>query len=198
MLAGSSTGTLLAAALRYCRAQTEPKRVVTFVCDSGNKYLSKMYNDHWMLEQGLLSKPQHGDLRDLIAYRHDEGAAVSAAPDDTLAIVHARMRLYDISQLPVLEGDRVVGLIDEWDLLNAVEADAAHFSLPASSAMTKRVHTLQKEAGYEELQATFNHGHVAVVLDGERFLGLITRTDVLNAGAKNYVNKDPLWPSLIR
>lgn len=47
--------------------------------------------------------------------------------------------------------------------------------------MTKRVHTLQKEAGYEELQATFNHGHVAVVLDGERFLGLITRTDVLNA-----------------
>ena len=89
VLAGSSTGTLLAAALRYCRAQTEPKRVVTFVCDSGNKYLSKMYNDHWMLEQGLLSKPQHGDLRDLIAYRHDEGAAVSAAPDDTLAIVHA-------------------------------------------------------------------------------------------------------------
>ena len=178
---GSSTGTLLAAALRYCRAQTEPKRVVTFVCDSGNKYLSNMYNDHWMLEQGLLSKPQHGDLRDLIAYRHDEGAAVSAAPDDTLAIVHARMRLYDISQLPVLEGDRVVGLIDEWDLLNAVQADAAHFSLPASSAMTKRVHTLQKEAGYEELQATFNHGHVAVVLDGERFLGLITRTDVLNA-----------------
>ncbi|CAI2785591.1 Putative cystathionine beta-synthase Rv1077 [Serratia grimesii] len=181
VLAGSSTGTLLAAALRYCQAQTEPKRVVTFVCDSGNKYLSKMYNDHWMLEQGLLSKPQHGDLRDLIAYRHDEGAAVSVAPEDTLAIVHARMRLYDISQLPVLEGDRVVGLIDEWDLLNAVQADANHFSLPATRAMTHSVKTLQKEASYQDLLATFNHGHVAVVLDGERFLGLITRTDVLNA-----------------
>src|SRR3546814_15157629 len=44
ILGGSSTGTLLAAALRYCRAQPAPKRVVTLVCDSGNKYLSKMYN----------------------------------------------------------------------------------------------------------------------------------------------------------
>lgn len=99
--------------LHYCRAQTKYKRVVTFVCDCGNKYLSKMYNDHWMLEQGLMSKPQHGHLRDLIAYCHDEGAAVSASPENTLAVVHARMRLYDISRLPVLAGDRVIGLIGE-------------------------------------------------------------------------------------
>lgn len=53
VLAGSSTGTLLAAALRYCQAQTRPKRVVTFACDSGNKYLSKMYNDQWLKQQNL-------------------------------------------------------------------------------------------------------------------------------------------------
>ena len=53
ILAGSSSGTLLAAALRYCREQTEPKRVVTFVCDSGNKYLSKIYNDYWIDDHGL-------------------------------------------------------------------------------------------------------------------------------------------------
>ena len=53
ILAGSSTGTLLAGALRYCRQQTKPKRVVSFVCDSGNKYLSKMFNDVWMAEQGF-------------------------------------------------------------------------------------------------------------------------------------------------
>ena len=60
ILAGSSSGTLLAAALRYCRAQTTPKRVVTFVCDSGNKYLSKMFNDYWMLDQGLLARDRAG------------------------------------------------------------------------------------------------------------------------------------------
>jgi cystathionine beta-synthase len=54
ILGGSSTGLLVAAALRYCRAQTQPRRVVTFVCDSGNKYLSKMYNDVWLREQGFL------------------------------------------------------------------------------------------------------------------------------------------------
>lgn len=64
ILAGSSTGTLLAAALRYCRAQTEPKRVVTFACDSGNKYLSKMFNDQWLSEHGLA-------LRDLKGNQHD-------------------------------------------------------------------------------------------------------------------------------
>jgi cystathionine beta-synthase len=54
ILAGTSSGTLLAAALRYCQAQKAPKRVVTLIPDSGNKYLSKLYNDNWMREQGFL------------------------------------------------------------------------------------------------------------------------------------------------
>ncbi|PWC14410.1 cystathionine beta-synthase [Brenneria roseae subsp. americana] len=180
VLAGSSSGTLLAAALHYCREQTEPKRVVTLICDSGNKYLSKMFNDYWMIEQGLIQRPSHGDLRDLIAYRHDEGATVSVSPDDTLSIVHARMRLYDISQLPVLENQRVVGVIDEWDLLNSLKNNTQHFSLTAREAMSDQVKTLPKEASRDELLAIFDQGYVAVILDGERFLGLITRTDVLN------------------
>ena len=53
ILAGSSTGTLLSAALRYCKEQTTPKRVVTIACDSGNKYLSKMYNDEWLKEKKI-------------------------------------------------------------------------------------------------------------------------------------------------
>src|SRR5437763_12792352 len=60
ILAGSSTGTLLAGALRYCRQQTTKKRVVTFVCDTGNKYLSKMYNEFWMAERGFVQRPSHG------------------------------------------------------------------------------------------------------------------------------------------
>ena len=65
-LAGSSSGTLIAAALRWCREQTEAKSCVTFVCDTGAKYLSKVYNDAWLADQGLGERELHGDLSDLI------------------------------------------------------------------------------------------------------------------------------------
>src|SRR5213082_4032077 len=77
ILAGSSTGTLVAGALRYCRQQTKPKRVVTFVADTGNKYLSKMYNDFWMAEQVFIHRPPHGDLNDLISHRYEAGEVIS-------------------------------------------------------------------------------------------------------------------------
>ena len=80
ILGGSSTGTLLAAALRYCREQTAPKRVVSFVCDTGTRYLSKVYNDHWMVDQGLLARPRFGDLRDLVARRPRRAAWSASRP----------------------------------------------------------------------------------------------------------------------
>jgi cystathionine beta-synthase len=180
ILAGSSSGTLLAAALRYCREQTTPKRVVTLLPDSGNKYLSKMFNDAWMADHGLIDRPHYGDLRDIISRPHDEGAAVFVVPDDPLNTAYARMKLYDVSQLPVLEGDRVAGVIDESDLLVAVFDDPSRFSDKVASAMSARVETVPYTAPLHDLLPVFERGHVVVVLDGSRFLGLITRIDLVN------------------
>ncbi len=179
-LVGSSTGTALAAALKYCREQTAPKRVVVVAPDSGNKYLSKMFNDFWMADQGFLWRPRHGDLRDLISRRHDEGAAVTVAPDDRLDVAYARMKLYDVSQLPVLENDRVVGIIDESDLLLAVFSNPERFRVEVRSAMSGAIETVPVAAPLGDLLPVFDKGYVAVVVDGERFLGLITRIDLLN------------------
>jgi cystathionine beta-synthase len=180
ILGGSSTGTLLAAALRYCREQTAPKQVVTFVCDSGNKYLSKMYNDFWMLDQGLLDRAEQGDLTDLIARRHAEGSVVTVGPDDTLATAHRRMKLYDISQLPVLNGDKLVGILDESDLLMALHGEPALFDEPVSHAMVRRVETIAPDAPLAALLPIFAKDHVAVVEKDGKFLGLITRIDLIN------------------
>src|ERR1051326_1828703 len=94
ILGGSSTGTLVAAALRYCREQASPRRVVTFVPDSGNKYLTKMYNDFCMFEQGLLERPVQHNLVDLIVRRASEGSAVTVKAGDSLMHAYRRMKLY--------------------------------------------------------------------------------------------------------
>jgi len=180
ILGGSSTGTLLAAALRYCREQTTPKRVVSFVCDTGTRYLSKVYNDNWMIDQGLLARPRFGDLRDLVARRPEEGSVVSVTPDDTLLTAFQRMRLADVSQLPVLAGKTLVGLIDESDLLLNVHADATRFRAPVASAMTDAPSTIAPNASLTELEAVLDRGLVAIVADAHGFHGLITRFDLLN------------------
>ena len=180
ILAGSSTGTLLAAALKYCRAQRSPKRVVTFVCDSGNKYLSKMFNDYWMLDQGLLARDRQGNLRDLITRRHADRATVTVAPTDSLLIAYQRMKLYEISQLPVLDGAKVVGIIDESDLLLAVYGRPEHFREPVSSAMNDRLEVIEVDRPLADLLPIFEKNHVALVVEGGEFLGLITRIDLLN------------------
>ncbi|HSY85284.1 MAG TPA: pyridoxal-phosphate dependent enzyme, partial [Verrucomicrobiae bacterium] len=180
ILAGSSTGTLLAAALKYCRAQRTPKRVVTFVCDSGNKYLSKMFNDYWMLDQGLLARDRQGNLRDLITRRHADRATVTVAPTDSLLIAYQRMKLYEISQLPVLDGGKVVGIIDESDLLLAVYGRPEHFREPVSSAMNDRLEVIEVGRPPADLLPIFEKNHVALVVEGGEFLGLITRIDLLN------------------
>ncbi|MGA9827152.1 MAG: pyridoxal-phosphate dependent enzyme, partial [Rhodanobacteraceae bacterium] len=174
ILGGSSTGTLLAAALKYCREQTTPKRVVTLVCDTGNKYLSKLYNDYWMVDNGFIERPLHGDLRDLVLRPYAQRDTVVVAPTDLLVTAYNRMKLYDVSQLPVIDGEHIVGLVDESDLLLHVFGDESRFTDPVATAMVSRLQVLDVQSPIEALLPVFAAGHVAIVMDGEKFLGLIT------------------------
>jgi len=180
IIAGTSTGTLLAAALRYCREQTSAKRVVTLVCDSGNKYLSKVYNDYWMIDQGFLERERFGDLRDLIARRHWEHAAVTVSTSETVLAAYRRMKLYDMSQIPVMHEGRIVGIVDEEDILLEVFSNPRHFSEPVTKAMESHLVTIAPTAPLPELMDIFRRGMVAIVMQGDEFLGLVTRIDLLN------------------
>jgi len=180
IFAGSSSGTLVFAALEYCRAQTSPKRVITFICDSGNKYLSKMFNDYWMLDQGYIQRPQTGDLRDLITRRYEEGAVITVSPADTLLTAFQRMRMADVSQVPVIENGKAVGILDESDLLVAVHANPDRFRESVVTAMTSRLHTLPPNASLETALKVLDSGMVPLIANGDAFYGLITRTDALN------------------
>ena len=183
IMGGSSTGTIVAAAVEWCRRQTEPKRVVAIIPDSGDKYLSKMYDDHWMADQGFIERETYGDLRDLIARRHDEHEDITVPPDATLAIALGKMRLANISQLPVVQDERVIGLIDESDLLQRVLGNIdmrAAFSDLVATAMTANLETLPPDASLSDVKATFDKGFVALIRDENQYWGLVTRTDLLN------------------
>ncbi len=184
VLAGSSSGCLIAAALRWCREQTEPKTVVTFVCDTGAKYLSKVYNDTWLADQGLTQREMTGNLSDLISRKYEQGDVVVVGPEDTIDTAFKRMRGSDVSQLPVIQDGRLIGIVDESDIVHLMNTDEItrkeRFAKAVSSAMTRDLDTVQVSETLDALIPLFDRDRVAIVLDGEKFVGLITRADLIN------------------
>lgn len=180
LLAGSSSGTLLAAALRYCQDQTSPKNVVTFACDTGNKYLSKLYNDFWMEDQGFTHREKRGDLRDLIGRPHGERATIYVGPKDALTTAHNRLRNAGFSQLPVMEDNKLVGVLTEEDIMRFVFGKPELMTAHVKDAMSTTFAKVEKDFSMQNLVALLGGAPYTAVVDKERFLGLITRADVLN------------------
>lgn len=180
LLAGPSTGTLVAAALKYCHEQTEPKRVVSLACDTGNKYLSKLYNDFWLEDQGFIKREKSGDLRDLIGRPHDERATITVGPTDILTTAHNRLRNAGISQLPVMEQGKLLGVLTEDAIMQFVFGKPELMKAPVNDAMQTAFIQLDKDTSINNLVAMLHLQPYAAVVDGDDFLGLITRSDVLN------------------
>ncbi len=180
LLAGSSTGTLLAAALKYCREQTEAKRVVTFAADTGNKYLSKLYKDFWMEDQGFIELEQYCDLRDLVGRPHGERATITVGPTDVLTTAHNRLRNAGFSQLPVMDEGKLVGIVTEDTIIQHVFGKPELMNAPVADAMQTAFVTLETSTSINNLVSMLSGQPYAAILDGDEFLGLITRSDVLN------------------
>lgn len=184
ILAGSSSGTLVAAALKYCRAQKEKKRVVTFICDRGDKYLSKVFSDPWVREQGFSDAKVTKTVADMLTRRHARGETYFVRTGDTVLTAYKRMRLADVSQLPVIEGnDKIIGMLTEDVLLHALMAMQAGDTLGKLSVgevMEKVFISVPLETSTRDAARLLQTHHVLVVMDGDAFAGVITRTDVIN------------------
>jgi cystathionine beta-synthase len=105
---------------------------------------------------------------------------VTVGPTDTLLTAFNRMRIAEVSQVPVLDDGHLVGILDESDLLVCVQEHGGSFKDPVRTAMTDRVETLDPKATIADARQVLDSGKVAIVVDGEAFVGLITRMDLLN------------------
>jgi cystathionine beta-synthase len=105
---------------------------------------------------------------------------VTVGADETVFAAYQRMKLYDVSQLPVMKDGRIAGIVAEEDILMEVIDNPGHFAEPVTQAMESRLVLVRPDAPISELVEIFDRGLVAIVADGEEFLGLITRIDLLN------------------
>ena len=180
ILGGSSTGTLVAGAVKWCQKQTSPKRVVTFICDTGNKYLSKAFNKSWLLDNQLIDTTSAGDLTDLVNCRADNGDMISVTRTDTLMTAYKRMRSSDISQIPVIDDGELVGVLDEEDLLFNVSKSKEAFHRMVEEFMVTDLDILPADASEEALMEILTQGKVAIIYKDNRFIGFVTKVDLIN------------------
>jgi len=182
LLAGSSTGCLLAAAEAWCKKQSKPLNVVTLICDQGAKYLGKIFNDFWMIDNGFIERETRNDIVDLVARRHQLREDYTLKPDDPIKQAIKSMQLHSVSQMAVLDGkDRVVGIIDESDILLAVAAEHSAFEDAVEQYMTRRLEKIKPTSQVGDLMPIFRADRVAIVEDESgRYMGLITKIDLIN------------------
>ncbi len=179
VLAGTSTGTLMSAALRYAHEQTAPKRILTLACDTGTRYLSKVFNAGWLYEQGLVPQRRLGDLRDFVSRRQADGEVVTVAPEDSLEVAYRRMRQGEFSQLPVMSGGRLVGLLTETDVMSALAKDCRLFSSTVKSVSKHDLVTLDSRSPLNDLVMKLETEPTVAILQGGQFYGLVTHSDVI-------------------
>jgi cystathionine beta-synthase len=139
-----------------------------------------MFNDYWMADHGFLKKPLFGDLRDIVGRPCSEGSVARVRPEDPLLTAFMRMRLYEYSQLPVIENGKVVGILDESDILTAVHEDVSNYRRPIREYMTQNLVIVRAFMPLKELAVILNKGLVGLLYDETGFYGLITRVDLLN------------------
>ena len=179
ILAGSSAGTLVAGAIEWCKAQKEPKRVVSLICDTGNKYLSKAFDDAWLSNNGLSVRNLRNDLSDIVVMRADKQQIVSVKENDTVLIAYNRMRNSDFSQLPVLDNDKLIGTINENDILDYCGENKDGFSHSIDRAMSDNLHKIDCKSSIDDLSSLLNKDSFAMIMEGETFIGIVTKVDLL-------------------
>lgn len=181
---GGSSGSAVAGAMKYLRTLPEAGaglRVVVILPDSGSRYLSKIFSDDWMREHGFLEM-ELGTVGDLV--RAKSIGVITAERTDAVSDVIAKMKQYDISQLPVLEDGRLVGMIAEVDLLNYLLEGSHRASDPIEPIIDPAPPVVDPDSPIDALADVFLSANAAVVVDHGVVVGIVTKIDVIDHLAK--------------
>jgi cystathionine beta-synthase len=183
IFAGGSSGAAVHVAVQVAKELGKGKTVVVPLPDGGRAYISKFYSDEWMRDNGFPVSAGEGSLanatvRDVLGGRR--GEVITARKNDKVEVVVKKMKDHDISQMPVADAEgRCTGMIHEYDLLNFL-IEGKH---RLSEVVEPLVQPLQGVVGVDtpvaRLRDIFNDDNVAVVKDGEKVIGILTKIDLI-------------------
>jgi cystathionine beta-synthase len=182
LFVGGSAGLITHVAMQVAREVDDPDAlVVTFLCDTGERYLSKVFNDEWMRENQLL-EPDRVTLGDLLAHKGEgaPAALVSAAPGQLVRQTLGLMRLHDVSQLPVLENGECIGSVTEYALTQRGLESSRFLDAVVGEVMDEPFPVVDATQHVESVQKLLSKATPAVLVRrGGAIEGIVTRSDML-------------------
>ena len=179
---GGSSGSAVAGLLKskFVRELARDEIAVVILPDSGSRYLSKVFDDEWMRENGFLEAPWGtATVADLLNAKR-ERTVITVSPLDRVRDVIARMHEHDISQMPVISEDKLVGIVTETTLLNQLVLGETAAQEAIAPIILRQVATVGGEASLESVTRMFADGSAVVVVDEDRVVGIITKIDLID------------------
>jgi len=181
LFVGGSCGTAAAAALRYARDLPADKVVVVLLPDSGSRYLSKFFNDDWMRQNRFMETDLgESTVSDLLVSKRIQ-TVIIVESNESMANVVRVMKEHNISQLPVVDGGKLSGMITEFAILDRMVQANAGAADPIAPLVSKdEMEVVSPRNSLEALAEVFNRGHIAVVLDEDSVNGIFTKIDLIS------------------
>jgi cystathionine beta-synthase len=180
---GGSGGAAVAGAIKYAQLTKKQQNILVLLPDSAQKYLSKIFNDDWMRENGFLDdQPGLGTVHDLLQGK--PGNIVSAKPSDKVREVVATLKSLGISQLPVIDNGKLRGIVAEVDLLRHLVTGEGTLDSPIAGLVESDYATVTPETKIELLQSVLSDAKLAIVTEREGVVGIVTKIDLIDFLAK--------------
>ena len=179
LFSGGSAGGAVCGAIKFTKDYPQCKTIVVLLPDSGSRYLSKVYDDDWLRENSFLDDEEsYGRLKDLVErQRHP---VITAEASDGVQDVIRLMKKHGISQLPIMDRARLVGMISEVDLLNALLKDPESVDRPVGDLVDQNYVVIPPDLPVSRLAAIFTEGKVALVQENGTITAVVTKIDLID------------------
>ncbi len=192
MLAGGSSGTAVAAAVKYALRLDSPRYIVAVLPDTGRNYINRIFSERWMQENGFIEARQDRKiaLKEILGCKDKVPPIISVSPSDKLIKAVSLMQEFNISQLPVIDGENNTGSLNESSVMQLLYKGIEFDRQEAGTVMGKPLPSMDENSDVSEAYRVLLSGEAGIVVKKEgKPAGLITMADIVNYWLKRKMEK---------